>query len=202
MAKHPYHELIDAFDQLPGVGPKAAQRIADACLNYKLSDNASEDDAFGLRLQAAVDQAISRLQYCATCQSLLLDGDCRQCHQATSKAAAYCVVETNEQANQLLDAELAVQFFVLHGVLSPTSGVGPQQLQLHKLVQWLTNLPASEIEGQSVLVYFMLPDSIEGQITTDFMQRSINKVRNDIQCQLSSSQELHAVLDSSSKGSS
>ena len=202
MAKHPYQDLIEAFDQIPGIGPKAAQRMTDACLKYKLRDESSgSNDGLAVGLQLALQQAMSRLQYCPTCQYLMLDNACGQCDSTPGQSIAYWVVETIEQANTITAANSNVRFFVLHGVISPTAGIGPQQLHIGRVVEWLSHISASSNKADPIIINFLLPDSIEGQITMDFIQRSINKVRDDIECRLRSTKELQAVLVNSPEGS-
>lgn len=214
MAKHPYHELVAAFDQLPGIGKKAAARLADVCLAQKRLGRL-DTDAVGADLHTALTSALTQLELCSCCHYWKVDGYCRQCDAEPISPKLFCIVETIDQANQLLSTALPVQFLVLHGVLSPTSGIGPDQLNIKNVISWLLALPdldkglptssndmgtlkssisaddsnpMSEIgddlsqSGQKGRVVVTLPDSVEGQITTEFLQRSINKQRDNIEC--------------------
>ena len=127
MAQPPvaYQHLVSAFDALPGVGPRAAARLAQ----FVLRNEAGE------RLQQAIASARSELQLCQRCYCLSTEMFCTDCSHNTQmpEGRLYVVADLNDYAQVSEGKKNAL--FVLHGLLSPASGVGPTDLKLAALRQ-------------------------------------------------------------------
>jgi len=121
-------ELVHRLTRLPGVGPKAAERLALALLTW----DSSEVEALAEGLRSLRE----RVTECPQCGCLAQDGElCMVCSDSMRDAAVLCVVET------ALDA-IAVErggsyegmYHVLGGALSPLRGVLPEDLRLDALL--------------------------------------------------------------------
>ncbi len=155
----PIQRLIEAFHRLPGIGPKSAQRLAYHILR------ASEQEASALA-QAVLDVK-QRIRLCSQCLNITEADPCSFCQDSRRDRTIVCVVE------QPLDV-LAIErsggyrglYHVLHGVLNPMDGVGPEHIHVRELV---VRLQAGEIQE----VIMATNPSLEGEATAMYIQRLV-----------------------------
>jgi len=122
----PMARLIEQLKKLPGVGSKTAQRFAFHILR------SSDEDAE--LLADAVRQVKASLHLCSICNNITDIDPCTYCSNATRNQRLVCVVE--EPTNIVAIAKTGHYngvYHVLHGVLSPLHGVGPEQLRIANL---------------------------------------------------------------------
>ena len=114
----PLSRLIDELRALPGIGPKSAQRIA-----FHLLKGTRED---ALRLSTAVAELVDSMRSCTVCNAVTDVEVCTTCTDPGRSDRVICVVE---EPHNLLAVERTRDFkgryHVLHGVLSPLEGIGP-----------------------------------------------------------------------------
>jgi recombination protein RecR len=126
----PIQELINALARLPGIGPKTASRLTFHLLHSPA--DLAED------LARALANLHSGTAYCPICFNITAAGreQCEICDSRERDPAMLCVVE---EPLDVLALERAGGFpgryHVLHGVLSPIEGVGPDQLRIRELVE-------------------------------------------------------------------
>ena len=155
----PIQRLIEAFHRLPGIGPKSAQRLAYHILRT------SEQEASALA-QAVLDVK-QRIRLCSQCLNITEADPCSFCQDSRRDRTIVCVVE------QPLDV-LAIErsggyrglYHVLHGVLNPMDGVGPEHIHVRELV---VRLQAGEIQE----VIMATNPSLEGEATAMYIQRLV-----------------------------
>lgn len=119
--------LVDALKQLPGIGPRSAQRIAFHLLQH--------DRDAAVRLGEALLAAARTIGHCQRCNTLTEQPVCATCNNARRDPQMLCVVES--PADQLvIEQSLAYSglYFVLMGRLSPLDGVGPREIQMERLL--------------------------------------------------------------------
>lgn len=118
--------LIEALRCLPGVGPKAAQRMAYHLLQY--------DQPGARRLADALALALSTIRRCSRCHSFAEDEICALCSSPKRDASLVCIVETPADL-LMMEQTLAYSglYFVLMGRLSPLDGIGPREIGLDLL---------------------------------------------------------------------
>ena len=123
-----FETLIDAFASLPGVGRKSAQRLAFHVLS--LPEGEAE------RFADAILTARKSVHTCPVCQNLT-DGElCPICASDRRDKGVICVVsEPRDVASIERSREYDGVYHVLHGVLSPMSHVGPDDLRIRELVE-------------------------------------------------------------------
>lgn len=120
--------LVSALRSLPGVGPKAAQRIALHLLQH--------DRDGALRLAHALEHATRAVRNCERCNTFTEDTICALCRSTKRDPSELCVVET--PADLLMVEHSQAYFglyFVLMGRLSPLDGIGPKEIHLDKLLK-------------------------------------------------------------------
>jgi recombination protein RecR len=121
-------ELAKALRCLPGVGPKAAQRMALHLMQH---------DRDGARaLAAALSHAAQSIRHCERCNTFTEDAICSLCRSPKRDAALLCVVETPADMLMMEQAECYQGlYFVLMGRLSPLDGIGPKDIHLDRLLK-------------------------------------------------------------------
>lgn len=120
-------ELIDALKKLPGIGPRAAQRIAYQLLNGDRSE--------AMHLGEALINATKKVHRCACCNNLTDSDVCVYCASKNRDDSLLCVVESVADL-MVIEQSLSYngKYFILMGRLSPLNGVGPREIGLDKLL--------------------------------------------------------------------
>jgi recombination protein RecR len=153
----PLARLIDELRRLPGIGPKSAQRIAFALLK------GPADDA--TRLAAALADLREGIRTCSVCHAMTDLEVCATCTDPARTGRVICVVE---EPHNLLAVERTRDFrgryHVLHGALSPLSGVGPDELKVQPL---LDRVRGGEVEE----VILATSPTVEGEATAVYLAR-------------------------------
>ena len=149
--------LVDHFASLPGVGRKSAQRLAFHVLG--LPDE--EARAFA----DAILDAKSNVHCCRICQNLTEGEICSVCASPTRDKTTICVVsEPRDVLSIERGREYNGTYHVLHGVLSPMSHVGPDDIRIKEL---LTRVAEEDVEE---VIMATNPDT-EGEATAMYLSR-------------------------------
>ena len=150
--------LIEELSHLPGVGPKSAQRIAFHILNLP-KDKAAD-------LAEAISEARHTVQYCGLCQNLTDADPCNICGDENRDRSIIMVVEDpRAMAAYERTREFRGLYHILHGAISPLSGIGPGELKIKEL---LTRLGDSAETEEIVLA---TNPNIEGEATAMYLAR-------------------------------
>jgi recombination protein RecR len=161
----PVARLIEAFNRLPGVGPKTAQRLT----YHVLRSPTDEARALAEALIAVKEQ----VAYCSTCWNITdVDVDpCGICADPARDATRICVVE--EPLDVLAierTREFRGRYHVLHGAISPIDGIGPERIRARELVARARAGGVEEVilatnptlEGEATAMY--LADLLNGSV--------------------------------------
>ncbi|UCH86578.1 MAG: recombination protein RecR [Dehalococcoidia bacterium] len=153
-AAAPVVRLIEEFHKLPGVGPKSAQRLTYYLLR------APQDEAKALA--QAILEVKEKITFCSICQNVTDRDPCLICANEERDAALVCVVE---EPLDILALERTGSYnglyHVLHGVISPMDGVGPEHLKVEELLARLKDGSVQEVilatnpnlEGEATAMY-------------------------------------------------
>ena len=121
-------ELTQALRCLPGVGPKAAQRMALHLLQH--------DREGAVRLARALDAAARIVHHCQRCNTFTEDELCALCRSAKRDPTVLCIVETPADLLMIEHTQAYTGlYFVLMGRLSPLDGIGPKEIRLDRLIK-------------------------------------------------------------------
>jgi recombination protein RecR len=147
--------LIDGLRCMPGVGQKSAQRIAFHLL---------ERDREGANgLSAALSEAVAGIGHCSRCRMFTEHELCSICSASGREATQLCVVESPADVMALEDATgFRGLYYVLMGHLSPLDGIGPEELGLSKLEEWLA-------EGEVKELIIATNPTVEGDATAHYL---------------------------------
>jgi recombination protein RecR len=120
--------LVKALRALPGVGPRAAQRMALHLLQH--------DRAGALELARALEHATAAVRHCERCNTFTEGAVCALCRSPRRDAAQLCVVETPADL-MMVEQTQAYRglYYVLMGRLSPLDGIGPREIRLDRLLK-------------------------------------------------------------------
>lgn len=152
-----FSALVDSFSKLPGVGAKSAERMAYSVLEM------DEDDA--IAFSDAIKNVKTRISRCPKCGLFQEDGECEVCGDI-GRNHDVCIVVA--QPRDALAFEKLNDFkgvyHVLGGVLSPTKGVGPEELKIDELLNRI------EEEGIKELIIATNPN-MDGETTALFIAK-------------------------------
>ncbi|MBQ8917884.1 MAG: recombination protein RecR [Oscillospiraceae bacterium] len=155
----PLTRLIEQFEKLPGVGRKGAQRLAFHVL--------------GLPKQKAVDcanailEAHEKIKTCSVCQNLTDAELCPVCMDGGRDRSVICVVEDPRDVIAFeRTREYKGVYHVLHGLISPMEGIGPEQLTIKELIARLG-------DGEVKEVIMATNPTVEGEATAMYLARLI-----------------------------
>ena len=149
--------MIEEFHKLPGIGPKSAQR-----LTYHMLRIPPED---ALAFARAIIELKEKTVLCSVCQNVTESDPCSICRDDSRDRTIVCVVE---EPLDILAVERTRGFHglyhVLHGVISPMDGVGPEDLKVRELLE--------RLRGGSVREVIMATNpNLEGEATSMYMSR-------------------------------
>lgn len=159
-AAAPVARLIEEFHKLPGIGPKSAQRLT----YYLLRAPADEARA----LAEAILEVKEKTVFCSVCQNIAESDPCAICSNPERDHGAICVVE---EPLDILALERAGAYrglyHVLHGVISPMDGIGPEELKVQELLGRLRSGDVRE-------VIMATNPNLEGEATAMYIARLIS----------------------------
>ena len=157
----PVQNLVHAFSRLPGIGPKTASRLAFYLLR------APED--LSRELSEALVAIKAGIGYCPTCFNITAAGReaCEVCSSTERDGAVVCVVEEPLDVLALeRTGAFNGRYHVLHGVLSPIEGVGPDDLKIRELIV--------RVRGGGVREVILATNpSMEGDATAMYVQQQL-----------------------------
>lgn len=146
--------LVEQFRHMPSVGKKTATRMAFSVLDYT--------DEEAQALIDAITDAKRNITLCPVCFGISESGLCSVCADKERDRSVICVVEDYRAVMALERVrDYRGLYHVLHGVLSPLEGIGPDKLRIRELLERLNNNEAREIiiatnpdvEGEATAVY-------------------------------------------------
>jgi recombination protein RecR len=152
-------ELIERLGQLPGVGPKSAQRIA-----FYVLQNPSFDP---LPLAQSLGTIREKTTFCEVCGMLATESRCSICNDLRRDETVLCVVEEAKDVWAIeRTREFSGLYHVLGGALSPMDGVGPEQLRIASLL--------SRIRAGGISEVIIATDpNLEGEATASYISRAL-----------------------------
>jgi recombination protein RecR len=156
-AAAPVARLIQEFHKLPGIGPKSAQRLT----YYLLRAPQEEAQA----LAQAILEVKEKIAFCTVCENVTDTDPCLICADSQRDQSIICVVE---EPLDILALERSGSYHglyhVLHGVISPMDGVGPEDLKVEELLGRLKGGAVSE-------VILATNPNLEGEATAMYLNR-------------------------------
>ena len=155
----PLTELIAQFERLPGIGRKTAQRLAFSILE--------QPPERAEKFAEALINAKRKIHFCKVCQGLTDKEVCDICDDNRRDRSVICVVaEPKDVMAFERTREYTGVYHVLHGVISPLDGIGPDQLRIKELMARLGSGAANEI-------IMATNPTVEGEATASYISRLV-----------------------------
>ena len=152
-------KAIEQFSKLPGIGPKSAERLVFYLLKKPESEVAELGDAI-ISLKRDI-------RYCNQCQHLTTEEICDICQSDGRNKETVCIVEDSLDLMALEKAnEYKGIYHVMHGIISPVDGIGPDELTIAELVRRAKT-------GEIKEMILALNPSMEGEATAAYISRYI-----------------------------
>src|SRR3989338_69089 len=170
--------LIEAFEALPGIGPKTAARLTYYLLHAP--DNLAQ------KLSEAARDLKTKTKICSICQNITEVDPCEVCEDPNRDRSKICVVEDPLDVWAIeKSASFSGLYHVLHGVIAPLENIGPEELKIGELLKRLNHSTHSKISlrsnsgqagsGRTKVRELILATnpSMEGEATAMYIQRLV-----------------------------
>ena len=152
-------KLVNQLSKLPGVGKKSAQRLAYHILSLP--------EAQVKELAASVYNAKKLVRLCEKCGNYAESDECPICSDSKRRKDVICVVKDPRDVNAIeRTRDYDGLYHVLHGVISPMAGVGPDDIRIPQLLSRLADGTVQEV------ILATNPD-VEGEATASYISRLI-----------------------------
>ncbi len=154
------YKLIQEFNKLPGIGPKSAQR-----LTYHLLRTPEEQSKL---LAEAILSIKQKTKLCSVCFNVTESDPCRICSNDQRDHSQICVVEQPQDILALEHTRIFNGLYhVLHGAISPTEGIGTNDIKIKELMEHLQ-------DGSITEVILATNPNLEGEATATYLNRLIS----------------------------
>jgi len=159
MAMDPITELVRLLSRLPGIGERTATRLAF----HILSDEADYAKALG----GSLSELHERVQRCQDCGNFGSEVLCGICRDPRRNSNVLCVVARVQDLTAIeRTASFRGRYHVLHGLLAPLDGVGPEALPVPDLIRRIQNDAVQE-------VIIATPLSVDGEATSMYVAQKL-----------------------------
>lgn len=160
--------LVEAFERLPGIGPKSAQRLT----YYLLHVPQAELERFA----TALTSLKINTRECSVCHNISETDPCDICADPSREASTICVVE---QPLDVLALERGGSFHgvyhVLHGVIDPLHNIGPDEIKINELISRIQH-PGSKVTE----IILALNPNMEGEATCMYLSKKLKDQNSKI----------------------
>ena len=155
----PIARMVNQLSKLPGIGQKTAQRLA-----YYIVGMPEEQVR---ELAVAIFNGKKQVHFCSVCGNYTNEDPCPICSSDERKNGQLCVVrDPRDVAAMERMRDYNGQYHVLHGVISPMQGIGPDDIRIRELLSRLTDGSIKEV------ILATNPD-VEGEATAAYIARLI-----------------------------
>ncbi|GGL58245.1 recombination mediator RecR [Sporolactobacillus putidus] len=158
----PIAKLIDSFMKLPGIGPKTAVRLAFFAVEM------NEEDV--MEFARSLVDVKRKLMYCSVCQNISDRDPCPICDDSSRDHSTICVVQDPKDVVALEKMrDYHGLYHVLHGVISPMDGIGPEDIRIAELIRRLEDETIKEI-------ILATNPTVEGEATAMYISRLVKPI--------------------------
>lgn len=160
----PIQRLVQCLSRLPGIGEKTATRLAFHLVRAP--------DSEARELSHCLLEVVDKIQLCSICLNLTQADPCETCSDSRREVQLICVVSSPSDVVAIArSGDFRGTFHVLHGLLSPLEGIGPDDLRIAELVRRLK----TDEHGQPLVseVIVATNASVEGEATAMYIARVV-----------------------------
>ncbi len=152
---------IEEFQKLPGIGAKSAERL----VFHLLRSSRANPESLG----RALIELKQQLRFCTNCQMVTTNERCVICEDQSRDKEMILVVEEPLEVVAFEKTSYKGVYHVLHGVLSPIDGMGPEQLKIRELIE------RAKAGGIKEIIIATDPD-IEGEATATYLREQLKNI--------------------------
>jgi len=157
---------IEAFESLPGIGPKTAARLTYYLLHAP--------DSLVQKLSEALSELKVKTKICSVCQNITEVDPCEICDDLQRDQSIICVVEDPLDVWAIeKSASFDGLYHVLHGVIAPLDNIGPEDLRINELLKRLRDPSTSSGRSPVKEIVLATNPSMEGEATAMYIQRLV-----------------------------
>ena len=161
---NPITKLIEELSALPGIGGKSAQRLAFFIINMPKER--------ALALSSSIKEARENVRYCSICCNLTDEDPCPICSNLKRDHKTIMVVEDpRDMAAYERTKQYHGMYHVLHGAISPMTGIGPQEIKIKELLSRLQN------DDMIEEVILATNPNVEGEPTAMYISRLLKPLQ-------------------------
>jgi len=158
MAGDPIRRLVQELSRLPGIGEKTATRLAFHLVRGQRQHV--------LDLAQALVDVTDKIRLCSVCMNMTEQDPCTLCNDPQREAETICVVATPSDLIAIdRGGHFRGRYHVLHGLLSPLEGIGPDDIRVAELIRRLAP-PVRE-------VIIATSPNVDGEATAMYVARAI-----------------------------
>ena len=162
--------LIEAFEQLPGIGPKTAARLTYYLLHAP--------DTLSQKLAVSLADLKLKTKICSICQNITETNPCEICEDENRDRSIICVVEDPLDVWAIEKiGSFSGLYHVLHGVIAPLDNIGPEELKLRELLPRLRDPSTSSGRSPIKEIVLATNPSMEGEATAMYIQRLVKPLK-------------------------
>jgi recombination protein RecR len=160
----PIRRLVQELSRLPGIGEKSATRLA-----FHLIRGASGSGKQQIRdLAQALLDVTDKIRLCSSCMTMTETDPCSTCADARRDSDVICVVATPSDLVAIdRGGHFRGKFHVLHGLLSPLEGIGPDDIRIAELIRRL----GGDVPVREVII--ATSPSVDGEATAMYIARTL-----------------------------
>ncbi len=158
MAGDPIRKLVQELSRLPGIGEKTATRLA-----FYLIRGSRQ---YVVDLAQALIDVTDKIRLCSICMNMTESDPCAMCSDVQRDADVICVVATPSDVIAVdRGGHFRGRYHVLHGLLSPLEGIGPDDIRVAELIRRLTGAVREVILATS--------PNVDGEATAMYIARAL-----------------------------
>lgn len=154
--------LIEAFESLPGIGPKTAARLTYYLLHAP--------DTLAQQLADSARDLRTHTKICSVCQNITETDPCEICDDPARDQTIICIVEDPLDVWAIeKSGSFGGLYHVLHGVIAPLDNIGPEELRINELLPRLSQDSGGQASVKEIIL--ATNPSMEGEATAMYIQR-------------------------------
>jgi len=163
--------LVEAFEKLPGIGPKTAQRLTF----YLLHVPQEMLEEFASSLQNLKKNTV----LCSICFNVAEHDPCLLCSDRNRDHSMICVVEQPLDVLALdRNGHYKGVYHVLHGAISPLNNIGPEDIKIKELLDRVSETPADSAGFKVSEIILATNSNMEGEATAMYIAKELQRCKD------------------------
>ncbi len=155
-----FKDLVECFETFPGIGPKTAERLAFFAIDKKNIEGSK-------RMAESLENAIDSIKECEVCGMITDHDTCEICDDDTRDNTLMVVENSKDVISFEKTGAFKGKYHILNGLISPTNGIGPEDINILKLINRVKNNNFKEI-------IIATSSNIDGELTALYIKKKLD----------------------------